>query len=442
MGNENIGGFFASLKLIVDSPSFKNGLSQLKKAGEAMKKLGDLAKSAFKFGGMVTGFAGAMSFLENQNYNTANSLGVSVSQMKAFKYAAELAGLSGDDFVKSMDDVQRATEGLTGGKINTGQLAGLQLLGGADLTNKVMAEGDVTEKIKAIFSAAAKSGLPDNLVRDRIADVLGDPGRMLYINLKKSKKSLEEILTDAKKLQMTTDADSEASEKLNKKIRMIKIMSEEAGEVFTAGFAQGLVPNLDLSNMSPETQKEFTANIKTLGESMGTLVGQLAKQIPELMGMAVDVFKALKEMVDSPIIKALFGSKEKGDNSSKLILNKEEKKQVAVGGAIIDSRRAQYREIAGDWTIGGGGKRKDVSYVKQAVADIFADINSGRLSGSDKSISSDQRKMLAGQDTEIITKLYLSLDKDLKVDKQTEQQIRKGYEVLKTGQVPPVVIKK
>ena len=288
MAEEKVAGFFASLKLLTDSTSFKRGLKAIKNVEKGLKSLSQVAKKAFAVGGGITAFTGLISILENKNYNTALSLGMTVKELKKFKYAAELANISGSSFIESLKGIRQSTLNLTKGELNLQQAIGLEGLGvGAGR----LFEKDLGETIKIVFNAASKSKKDDLEIIKNIQMVLGEPGEMLYLNLKKSKKTLSELLTYAEKLQFSTNAESEDLKELHRNMRIMKIVMMELQPVFGAGFARGILPNVDWSGIAddPKKKAEMASRVGNFGEKIGKLVGMLVEKLPDILNLTLKV---------------------------------------------------------------------------------------------------------------------------------------------------------
>ena len=394
---EKIGGFFADLKLLVDNSSFGKGIKALSKVGATLKEIGGATKKAFAIGAGISAFAGMMSFLENKNYNVATSLGISVTEMKNFKYAADLAGVSGDSFVDTMQSiVDSSREFQTKGIVNDTQLTGLQKLGGVSLQNLVMGEEDVTEKIKAIYSAAKNNinGLSNPQIKQALQDALGKPGLDLYNNLKDSNVEMDQLVDSAKDFVLTTNQSNKEARDLSRKMAGIKIIAEEFGERFSGGFASGIMPGLDFNNIGKGTLQQAGAETEQFGKDLGGMIKQAIPLVIPMLKAGMKAFTLMNRWLTGLI----------GTKSEKEALMKEDAEnakvemQTKILPKMNKEKEVQYNQSSDQW--------------HQALSNVMSDISSGRFKNDISARNADIKVLMSIKDqTDNGLKITSEIDK-------------------------------
>jgi len=179
--------------------------------------------------------------------------------MKKFKYASDLAGLSGDDFINSLQGIKQAQmDYLSQGKLNENQAMGLSLLGINNLSD-VFKGQSVTDIARKVFKTAlSKSNSSEQellTTAGRVQMVLGDAGKDMFLYLKQSNMQFDQLLNKAKKYILVGNDSTKQSKKINEDFRGMKIVAEELGYVFTGGFAKGLLPKFDMNALTSENQE-------------------------------------------------------------------------------------------------------------------------------------------------------------------------------------------
>jgi hypothetical protein len=239
-----------------------------------------IAGAAFK--NLVVGAINAA----DETYKLSQSIGMTVEQVSALGYAAELAGTTQEDFGKSMSKLARsAVDAAAGGKSALEVWGALGVaVKGTDGAVRPMNDllGDVADKFASYKDGAEKTALAQEL--------FGKAGAALIPFLNQGRDGIAGLAAEAAQLGivLTTEAGA-AAEQFNDNLTRLQKAKEGLGRQI----AQALLPMLE--NL---TTQLFKAAQETGGFEKAAMVAATGVKILMSAGAAmVGVFKTVGEAI-------------------------------------------------------------------------------------------------------------------------------------------------
>jgi hypothetical protein len=278
----NVGGFFAELKLVTNSESFKKGEKNLKEVGDKIKHFSHFAISAFSLAGAgVIGFAGAISAVATKTNILASSLQMSSTSLSQWQMAASMAGTDANGLTSALLNLQKKADRLKMGEVDMGMAKSLGMLGlGYQSFLNKSSEGKMQSALNAAMKMKDK-GLAGELIRD----VLGDAGKDMFEYLKLSGQSMTDILAKAKALTFTTDETRKGSMIFGQELKSVMGGLKEIGSLFAQTFGTAFTPVIkSLGQLIIKNKELIKVNVikfaKDLAKFGKSVFDVLAKGIP------------------------------------------------------------------------------------------------------------------------------------------------------------------
>jgi hypothetical protein len=279
----SVAGFWASLKLITDSKSFKKGEKHLNNVKSTVKGLTSFAIKGIS--GLLA-YSGVMSIFGGRSLRLANSLGISTTELNAWKQVASMAGIGADELASSMMNLEKKAQRVKLGEVDVGLAKSLGMLGvGFGEFNK--AKSDV--RMKMVISQAMKmedKGKAAELVRD----TLGDAGVELFKYMQLSGQSLDSMLAKGRALTFTNERTKKTAMIFNQELKSTIGGVKEIGNLFASSFAANFIPVLrGIQNLIIKNKQLIAVTVikwgKELGKVMASLFVFVSKGVPYVVNL-------------------------------------------------------------------------------------------------------------------------------------------------------------
>ena len=264
-----VAGFWASLKLVTDSKSFKKGEKHLNDVKSSVK---GLISFAIKGISGLLAYSGVMSIFEGRSLRLANSLGISTTELNAWKQVASMAGIGADELASSMMNLEKKAQRVKLGEVDVGLAKSLGMLGvGFGEFNK--AKSDV--RMKMVISQAMKmedKGKAAELVRD----TLGDAGVELFKYMQLSGQSLDSMLAKGRALTFTNERTKKTAMIFNQELKSTIGGVKEIGNLFASSFAANFIPVLrGIQNLIIKNKQLIAVTVIKWGKELGKIMANL-----------------------------------------------------------------------------------------------------------------------------------------------------------------------
>lgn len=276
MPKNDIGGFFVSLGLAVDKPSFETGNRLIDGVTTGLNKMIGTARNAAV---VLAGTAIATGSVESAAYKTATAIGISTETLDLWKASAKIAGVDANGLVSAMARMSEVMNGMTidgrGLEAFTKQLGELGLIS-SDLDIEKLLKLSPDELMKEILikaQGAVEMGQDKTKVSLIVKDILGEAGQQFFIELDRMGVIIDDFLTGAQKTIFTTAEDNERSANLAKEVNTLKTELQSISKKLGSEVAGGLTPIVNKINGWIQDNGE---NITSALENIGSLVETIA----------------------------------------------------------------------------------------------------------------------------------------------------------------------
>lgn len=266
----NVGGFFASLKLVTDDQSFQKGIGTLEKFPTKLK---NIAVGALGVGAgmvaMATTTASALAKLDA----TATTLGMSARSLDNWKGAVSRAGGDADSFVDSLVQMNEAFRNLKIGEVREDFIKATGM-SGANFSSMMQMNNE--QRLRTIWGALEKVADPAKQ-QALVARIFGSGGVDLFSRIKNQGTSLGTLYAQASAQNPLTDKDYQSAIESDKKQREIAQQLGKDFENIGIKISQGLLPALD------KFSKWLSTNQDNL-DKFATAVGDATKVVVGFVG--------------------------------------------------------------------------------------------------------------------------------------------------------------
>lgn len=266
----NLGGYFASLRLMTDEDSFRKGIGILEKFPTSLKTVGVGALGvAAGMVALATTTANAMTKLDAQ----AKTLGMNALTLDNWKNAVKLAGGDADSFVGSLMNMNEAFRNLQIGEVKEDFIKATGM-SGADFGRLQGMNND--QRLRTIWSALERVADPSKQ-QALIQKIFGSAGVDLFSRLQLQGNTLGQMYNQAAAMNPNTLADYETALKGNELQNSIAVSFENTAKLVGIKIEDALLPALqDLSKWL----KDNKASIAAFAEA----VGQVTKFMVNIVG--------------------------------------------------------------------------------------------------------------------------------------------------------------
>lgn len=254
----NVGGYFASLKLMTDEDSFRKGIGILEKFPTSLKTVGvGVVGVAAGMVALATTTANAMAKLDAQ----AKTLGMNALTLDNWKNAVKLAGGDADSFVGSLMNMNEAFRNLKVGEVKEDFIKATGM-SGADFSKLQGMNND--QRLRTIWSALERVSDPSKQ-QALIQKIFGSAGVDLFSRLQLQGNTLGSMYNQAAAMNPNTQADYETAIKGNELQNSIAVSFENTAKLVGIKIEEALLPYLrDLATWLKENKigiAEFAATI-------------------------------------------------------------------------------------------------------------------------------------------------------------------------------------
>lgn len=396
--NQSSGGFFYSVKAVVDKASFESGRQELAKLAQSGKRLSAGFTAA---GAALVGAAKIAGNVAQAELKAARSIGVSTDALSKWKTAANIAGASANGLIGAMAGIENKMQHLKTGTVdmNLAKNLGLMGIGYGDF-----ADMDAEGRMKAVFSRADSMN-DQKLAATLVGDILGQAGREYYDSLKLSGKTLEQQLKEAQSLNFMTEKNRKEAAAFASEFNAVKEAGKSIAQLIGSDIAAELTPlarkiktylitNRDaivrgISGLARGVGSVFNAVAGAVGkvapivEKLINKFGGLDKVIVKL-GVGFGTMKlmqfagGLKSMISGlNLLKLALGGLSQGLMAGGLFLVLEDLFYYFAGGeSLIGRVIPKIKEFAKEM----GFDDIDLSNLVQGLKDVGAEL--GKLAGS------------------------------------------------------------
>lgn len=287
--SQSSGGFFYSVKAVVDKASFESGRQELAKLEQSGKRLiaGFTAVGAAKIAGNV-----AQSELK-----VARSIGASTDALSKWKTAANIAGASANGLIGAMAGIENKMQHLKTGTVdmNLAKNLGLMGIGYGDF-----ADMDAEGRMKAVFSRADSMN-DQKLSATLVGDILGQAGREYYDSLKLSGKTLEQQLKEAQSLNFMTEKNRKEAAAFASEFNAVKEAGKSIVQLIGSDIAAELTPlarkiKTYLMTNRDAIRRGITGLAKGVGSVFNAIAGAIGKAAP-FVEKLIDKFGGLDKVI-------------------------------------------------------------------------------------------------------------------------------------------------
>lgn len=268
----NVGGFFASLKLVTDEDSFKKGLGVLNAFPDMLKKgaVGVLGLGAAMVGlGTVT--ANSMTSLAAM----AKQLGMNAMTLDNWQNAVKLAGGDSESFTASIVAMNEAFRNLKIGEVKEDFIKATGM-SGADFSKLQGMNND--QRLRTIWGALEKVQDPGKQ-QALIQKIFGQGGVDLFSHMQLQGTTLSTLYSQAAARNPNTQADYDAAIQAAKDNASIMVSFEKSLQKLGIEFEKVLIPNLDsFASWLVSNKDTLTAFAQAVGgatSALLTLIGFL-----------------------------------------------------------------------------------------------------------------------------------------------------------------------
>ena len=277
---EEVGGFFASLRLMTDDSSFQRGQAAVKGVGDS---LAGMLKAGLAIAGITLGFKEFLHAADQAGKTLlmGDYLDMTAKSVIEWRGAVDEAGGSAEGFIGSIKTLHQnlirlKEEGMDPGSKFFQNIAQLNVPGGPEALIK-MSQGD---QVKALMNAAMNSKDKD-LGNDLILQLMGQDALQTVLYSRRTGKSINSLLTSAGKRNYMNDKDMAGALAGSGEFRKLGDTGAGMFSALSAKTMAALAPQLELLNTWLEAHRDDIANMTTaLGNLAGVLLGKAAGMIP------------------------------------------------------------------------------------------------------------------------------------------------------------------
>lgn len=292
--SQSSGGFFYSVKAVVDKASFESGRQELAKLEQSGKRLIAGFTAA---GAALVGAAKIAGNVAQSELKVARSIGVSTDALSKWKTAASIAGASANGLIGAMAGIENKMQHLKTGSVdmNLAKNLGLMGIGYGDF-----ADMDAEDRMKAVFSRA-DSMEDQKLAATLVGDILGQAGREYYDSLKLSGKTLDQQLKEAQSLNFMTEKNRKEAAIFAGEFNGIKEAGKSIAQLIGSDIAAELTPlarkiKTYLMTNQDAIRRGITGLAKGAGSVFNTIAGAIGKVAP-FVEKLIDRFGGLDKVI-------------------------------------------------------------------------------------------------------------------------------------------------
>lgn len=292
--SQTSGGFFYSVKAVVDKASFESGRQELLKLSQSGKRLVAGFTAA---GAALAGAAKIAGNVAQSELKAARSIGFSTDALSKWKTAAGIAGASANGLIGAMAGIESKMKRLKTGTVdmNLAKSLGLMGIGYGDF-----ADMDAEDRMKAVFGQADKME-DQKLAATLVGDILGQAGSDYYDSLKLSGKTLEQQLKEAQSLNFMTEKNRKEAAAFASEFNAVKEAGKSIAQLIGSDIAAQLTPlarkiKTYLMTNRDAIQRGISGLAKGAGSVFSAVAGAIGKVTP-FVEKLIDRFGGLDKVI-------------------------------------------------------------------------------------------------------------------------------------------------
>lgn len=292
--SQSSGGFFYSVKAVVDKASFESGRQELAKLEQSGKRLIAGFTAA---GAALVGAAKIAGNVAQSELKVARSIGASTDALSKWKTAANIAGASANGLIGAMAGIENKMQHLKTGTVdmNLAKNLGLMGIGYGDF-----ADMDAEDRMKAVFNKADSMD-DQKLAATLVGDILGQAGREYYDSLKLSGKTLEQQLKEAQSLNFMTEKNRKEAAAFASEFNAVKEAGKSIVQLIGSDIAAELTPlarkiKTYLMTNRDAIRRGITGLAKGAGSVFNAIAGAIGKVAP-FVEKLIDRFGGLDKVI-------------------------------------------------------------------------------------------------------------------------------------------------
>lgn len=292
--SQSNGGFFYSVKAVVDKASFESGRQELAKLEQSGKRLIAGFTAA---GAALVGAAKIAGNVAQSELKVATSIGVSTDALAKWKTAANIAGASANGLIGAMAGIENKMQHLKTGTVDMSLAKNLGLMG---IGYGDFADMDAEDRMKAVFSRADSMD-DQKLAATLVGDILGQAGREYYDSLKLSGKTLDQQLKEAQSLNFMTEKNRKEAAIFAGEFNSIKEAGKSIVQLIGSDIAAELTPLARKIKSYLMTNRDailrgITGLAKGVGSVFNAVAGAVGKVAP-FVEKLIDRFGGLDKVI-------------------------------------------------------------------------------------------------------------------------------------------------
>lgn len=292
--SQSSGGFFYSVKAVVDKASFDSGRQELAKLEQSGKRLIAGFTAA---GAALVGAAKIAGNVAQSELKAARSIGVSTDALSKWKTAANIAGASANGLIGAMAGIENKMQHLKTGTVDMSLAKNLGLMG---IGYGDFADMDAEDRMKAVFSRADSMN-DQKLAATLVGDILGQAGREYYDSLKLSGKTLEQQQKEAQSLNFMTEKNRKEAAAFASEFNAVKEAGKSIVQLIGSDIAAQLTPlarkiKTYLMTNRDAIQRGISGLAKGVGSVFNAIAGAVGKAAP-FVEKLIDKFGGLDKVI-------------------------------------------------------------------------------------------------------------------------------------------------
>lgn len=292
--SQSSGGFFYSVKAVVDKASFESGRQELAKLEQSGKRL---VAGFTAVGAALMGAAKIAGNVAQSELKAARSIGVSTDALSKWKTAANIAGASANGLIGAMAGIENKMQHLKTGTVDMSLAKNLGLMG---IGYGDFADMDAEDRMKAVFSRADSMD-EQKLAATLVGDILGQAGREYYDSLKLSGKTLEQQLKEAQSLNFMTEKNRKEAAIFAGEFNAVKEAGKSIAQLIGSDIAAQLTPlarkiKTYLMTNRDAIRRGITGLAKGVGSVFNAIAGAAGKVAP-FVEKLIDKFGGLDKVI-------------------------------------------------------------------------------------------------------------------------------------------------
>ncbi|WP_443735909.1 hypothetical protein [Treponema sp.] len=292
--SQSSGGFFYSIKAVVDKASFESGRQELAKLEQSGKRLIAGFTAA---GAALVGAAKIAGNVAQSELKVATSIGASTDALAKWKTAANIAGASANGLIGAMAGIENKMQHLKTGTVDMSLAKNLGLMG---IGYNDFADMDAEDRMKAVFSRADSMD-DQRLAATLVGDILGQAGREYYDSLKLSGKTLDQQLKEAQSLNFMTEKNRKEAAAFANEFNAVKEAGKSIAQLIGSDIAAQLTPLVRKIKGYLITNRDaivrgITGLAKGVGSVFNAVAGAVGKVAP-FVEKLIDRFGGLDKVI-------------------------------------------------------------------------------------------------------------------------------------------------